>query len=207
MNTLTITNESPFEWLDKYGDYLFGFAMSRLHNEEIAEDLVQETLLSALQSQQNFSGNSSEKTWLTSILKHKIIDHYRRSSRQVSFATDEEEADFFDRNGSWLNSPSNWNTTPQNMLEQKELQAVLQECLGNLPKNLSAVFTLKEIEGLDSKEICEILNLSPNNLWVMLHRARLHLRQSIETKWFNKKKGIEFYGRRQVFSWQLDFKK
>jgi RNA polymerase sigma-70 factor, ECF subfamily len=187
MNMLAITNESPIEWLEKYGDYLYAFAMSRLHNEEIAEDLVQETLLAALQSQQNFSRNSSEKTWLTAILKNKIIDYYRHSSRQVSFATDEEEADFFDREGSWHTSPSDWNATPQDLLEQKEFQAILQECLANLPKNLSAVFTLREIEGLDSKEICEILNLSPNNLWVMLHRARLHLRQSIETKWFGRK--------------------
>ena len=184
---LAKTNESPIEWLEKYGDYLYAFAMSRLHNKEIAEDLVQETLLAALQSQQKFLRNSSEKTWLTAILKNKIIDYYRRSSRQVLFATDEEEADFFDRNGNWLNSPSDWNATPQNLLEQKEFQVILQECLANLPKNLSAVFTLREIEGLESKEICEILNLSPNNLWVMLHRARLHLRQSIETKWFDRK--------------------
>jgi RNA polymerase sigma-70 factor, ECF subfamily len=180
-------DESPIEWLEKYGDYLYAFAMSRLHNQEMAEDLVQETLLAALQSQQNFSRNSSEKTWLTAILKNKIIDHYRRSSRQVSFATEDEQADFFDREGSWHESPGKWTATPQNLLEQKEFQAILQESLANLPKNLSAVFILREIEGLDSKEICEILNLSPNNLWVMMHRARLLLRQSIETKWFGRK--------------------
>jgi RNA polymerase sigma-70 factor, ECF subfamily len=180
-------NEGPIEWLEKHGDYLYAFAMSRLHHAETAEDLVQETLLAALQSLQNFSRNSSERTWLTAILKNKIIDHFRRMSRQVSFGIEEEEADFFDREGIWKKSQSDWHATPQNLLEQKELESMLQDCIANLPKNLSAVFILREIEELETKEICEILNLSPNNLWVMLHRSRMQLRQSIETKWFGIK--------------------
>jgi RNA polymerase sigma-70 factor (ECF subfamily) len=182
-----IINENPVEWLEKYGDYLFGFAMSRLHNETAAEDLVQETLLAALQSQQKFSNNSSEKTWLTAILKNKIIDHYRRSIRQVSFASEEEETEFFDNQGAWRETPTDWNSNPETLHQQKKFQAVLQECLANLPKNLAAVFTLREIEGLETKQICEILNLSPNNFWVMLHRARLQLRQSLENRWFGKR--------------------
>jgi RNA polymerase sigma-70 factor (ECF subfamily) len=182
-----IINENPVEWLEKYGDYLFGFAMSRLHNETAAEDLVQETLLAALQSQQKFSNNSSEKTWLTAILKNKIIDHYRRSIRQVSFASDEEETDFFDNQGNWREVPTDWRETPEGLFERREFAEILQNCLADLPKNLAAVFTLREIEGLETKQICEILNLSPNNFWVMLHRARLQLRQSLENRWFGKR--------------------
>lgn len=182
-----IINESPIDWVEKYGDYLFAFAFSRLHNETIAEDLVQETLLAALQAQQKFSNNSSERTWLTAILKHKIIDHFRKNSRQTLFTSDKEKTNLFDDEGSWQESPTDWSSTPESLHQQKEFQAVLQECLADLPKNLLAVFTLREIEGMESKEICEILNLSPNNLWVMLHRARLQLRQSLENKWFGKK--------------------
>lgn len=183
-----IINDSSIQWLEKYGDYLYGFALSRLHNEAVAEDLVQETLLAALQTRQKFSNNSSEKTWLTAILKHKIIDHFRHVSRQVSFASDEAENDFFDESGNWSEEPADWQATPEDLLERKEFQAVLHRCLADLPKNMATVFILREIEGLDGKEICEILNLSPNNLWVMLHRARLQLRQALENRWFGKKK-------------------
>lgn len=182
-----IINESPVEWLEKYGDYLFAFAFSRLRDEAVAEDLVQETLLAALQSKERFSNNSSEKTWLTAILKNKIIDHFRRISRQVTFVSDEEEIVSFDNIGGWREAPTDWHATPESLHQQKEFQAILQNCLADLPKNLAAVFTLREIEGLDSKEICEIMNLSPNNLWVMLHRARLQLRQSLQNRWFGRR--------------------
>ncbi len=180
---LATLNENPIQWLEKYGEYLFAFAISRLHNESVAEDLVQETLLAALRSSEKFSCNSSEKTWLTAILKHKIIDHFRRASRQVSFDPDGDDNDLFDDAGFWREYPAAWSTTPESLFEQKEFREILQTCLADLPKNLAAVFTLREIEGLETKEICEILNISPNNFWVLLHRARLRLRQAIENKW------------------------
>jgi RNA polymerase sigma-70 factor (ECF subfamily) len=120
-------------------------------------------------------------------LKHKIIDYYRRASRQVSFVSETEENDFFDESGFWRESPAGWNATPESLLEKKEFEEILQSCLANLPKNLAAVFTLSEIEGLKASEICEILNLSPNNFWVLLHRARLQLRRAIEDRWFGIK--------------------
>lgn len=190
-----VIDENPVQWLEKYGDYLFAFAVSRLHNEAVAEDLVQETLLAAIESHKNFSGDSSVKTWLTAILRHKIIDYYRRASRQVSFAETGSETDkeFFDESGNWRESaaPSGWQKSPESLLELKEFQTVLRECLSALPQNLSAVFTLREIEGLGTKEICEILTLSPNNFWVLLHRARLRLRQDVERRWFGNA-GKEF---------------
>lgn len=178
------SESNPIGWLEQYGDYLYGFAFSRLHNETAAEDLVQETLLAAWQSYQKFAGNSSEKTWLIGILKHKIIDYYRHSSRQETFVLNDGQTDeeMFDESGVWHEnaSPAFWNATPEAVFEQKEFQKVLQKCLAELPENLLAVFTLREIEGFETGEICEILDLSPNNLWVMLHRARLQLRREIE---------------------------
>jgi len=180
------TDKNPVRWLGRHGDYLFAFAVSRLHNETAAEDLVQETLLCALESRRNFSEKSSLKTWLTAILKHKIIDYYRRASRQVGFDSDEEENNLFDESGFWREYPADWHATPESLFEQKEFQRILQACLAALPKNLAEVFTLREIEGLDAKEICEILDISPNNYWVLLHRARLRLRDAVEKKWLGK---------------------
>jgi RNA polymerase sigma-70 factor, ECF subfamily len=187
MVTAINTNENPVEWLEQYGDYLYAFAVSRLHDEAAAEDIVQETLLSALTARGRFSANSSVKTWLTAILKHKIIDHYRRASRRVSFFSETDETDFFDEAGGWREAPADWNATPEALLERKEFREILHAALAGLPQNLAAVFTLSEIEGLAGKEICEILNLSPNNFRVSLHRARLRLRDAIQDRWFGRK--------------------
>ncbi len=186
-----ITKEDSIRWVEQYGDYLYAFALSRLHNKMLAEDFVQETLLSAFESREKFAENSSVKTWLTAILKHKIFDHYRRSIRQVSFDSEAEETAFFDETGHWRDSLSDWNLTPEKLFEQKEFQTILQSCLADLPENLAAVFTLREIEGLGTKEICGILSISQNNLWVLLHRARLRLRQAIESRCFGIKTRTE----------------
>lgn len=181
-----IQNEDSIRWLDQYGDYLFAFALSRVHNETAAEDLVQETLLNAIKSHEKFAENSTVKTWLTSILKHKIVDHYRRSIRSMPFDSETEEGEFFDESGHWRETLTDWASTPEKLFEQKEFQEILQSCLADLPENLAAVFTLREIEGLSAGEICGVLNISPNNYWVMLHRARLQLRREIELRWFGK---------------------
>lgn len=186
-----ITKEDSIRWVEQYGDYLYAFALSRLHNKMLAEDFVQETLLSAFESREKFAENSSVKTWLTAILKHKIFDHYRRTIRQVSFDSEAEETAFFDKTGHWRDSLSDWNLTPEKLFEQKEFQTILQSCLADLPENLAAVFTLREIEGLGTKEICGILSISQNNLWVLLHRARLRLRQAIESRCFGIKTRTE----------------
>jgi RNA polymerase sigma-70 factor (TIGR02943 family) len=184
-------NENPVLWLEKYGDYLFGFALSRLHDAAAAEDLVQETLLAAWRSTESYAGSSSLKTWLTAILKHKILDYYRRAARQNSFGESANGAspktvvaESFRRD---FAAPNVWRETPQTLLENEEFRRVLRASLAAMPKNLAAVFTLREIEGLDGKEICRILNLSPNNFWVLLHRARLNLRQALQSNWFDKK--------------------
>lgn len=197
-----ITKEDSILWLEQYGDYLYAFALSRLHNEAIAEDFVQETFLSALKAKENFSENSSVKTWLTAILKHKIIDHYRRVSRQISFESEADENEFFDEAGGWRESPADWYATPEKLFEQKEFPEILQNCLADLPENLRLVFTLREIEGFSGNEICEILSITPNNLRVLLCRARLRLRQKFENCRFalEKQTGIQTRKSKPVFS-------
>lgn len=186
----------PTVWVDEHGDYLFRYAVVRLRNEAAAEDLVQETLLSAIQSLSSYGGRSAERTWLTGILKHKIIDHFRKTSREVPLDpadTDLSEFDpLFERQdeftGHWNDklSPRIWKSSPEDALQQDEFFDVLERCLSKLPERVANCFSLREMNGLDSDEICEVLGLSPNNFWVMMHRARMSLRRCIEINWFIK---------------------
>lgn len=187
------TNLNPLqaiELVDEHGDYLYRYAMSRLHDQAAAEDVVQETFLSALQSGADFAARSSVRTWLTGILKHKVIDHFRRASRHVTFdfsVDDTSESTYFGGDGHWRadKSPSLWHETSESLLESREFMTVLEQCVAALPQNLSIVFTLREIEGLDSKEICRILNISYDNFCVIMHRARLRLRELLGHTWFS----------------------
>lgn len=187
----------PAIWVEKYGDYLFAFAYSRVRNEAAAEDLVQETLLSALEGYSNFGGKSSEKTWMTGILKNKIHDHFRKNSKRAELT--EEEADMssydylFERDDEWKGhfndrlGPISWKTaTPDAVLEKSEFRNILTSCLSELPERVANAFTLREMDGLSSEEICGVLRVSAGNYWVMMHRARLHLRRCIEFNWFRQ---------------------
>lgn len=184
---------NPETWVDEYGDYLYGYALLRLRNRELAEEMVQETFLAALKACHNFAGQSSERTWLVGILKHKIVDHFRRASREHSVAdleTESGEDGLFRRSGEWAGhwtpagTPKDWADDPGRLVEQKEFLEVLNRCLAELPPRLAAAFTLREIDGCSSIEICQVLNVSASNLWVMLHRARALLRRSLEVNWF-----------------------
>jgi RNA polymerase sigma-70 factor, ECF subfamily len=183
-------------WVDEHGDYLFRYAVVRLRDDSLAEDMVQETLLSAIKSISSYEGKSSERTWLTGILKHKIYDHFRRANREVPIQpsdTDLSEFDpLFERPDEFKDhwhdtlSPRNWNRPPDQALQEAEFFRVLQSCMGKLPEKVANVFSLREMDGLDSADICEIMALSPNNFWVMMHRARMALRRCIEINWFIK---------------------
>lgn len=185
---------SPENWIDQHGDYLFRYAIFRLREAGAAEDAVQETLLAALQSYNRFNGSSSERTWLVGILKHKIVDLYRRIGRgpEISCvdAAGYEELGVFEKSGEWAGhwlpncAPTNWQLDAYATLERKEFWETLDRCLGELPKRMATAFILREIDGFSSEEICDLLSLSHSNLWVMLHRARLKLRNSLEAEWF-----------------------
>lgn len=191
------TYSDPDSWVQRHGDYLYAYAMFRLHDRTAAEDIVQETLLAALQSRHAFARESTERTWLTGILKHKIIDSYRRACRENNFDgfSDPEilERQLFDESGHWRESrcPNEWNSDAEFLFEQREFEEVFQKCLGELPRRLACVFTLREIDGMTNAEICEILEISRNNFWTMLHRARVQLRYLLDQNWFqNESAGV-----------------
>lgn len=180
-----------FDWLTEHGDYLYRFALARLRDPSQAEDVVQETLLAAIQSS-NFSGLSAPRTWLTGILKHKIIDLMRKQIKEPSqeyvdefqqgTIDDADMDDFFTEKGAWSDKPQLW-TKPDGQLEQKQFFETLQSCMDKLPKKLVAIFTLRDIEEEDNEKICKDLEITPTNAWVMLYRARMSLRKCLEFNW------------------------
>ncbi len=189
------TRPDPAAWLDEHGGYLFRFAMIRLRDRALAEDAVQATLLAALERCDSFSARSSERTWLVGILKHKIIDTFRRTSRDVALEAFEASAsgdEYFRDAGDWTGhwrpsrAPTDWTSTPETAMERSEFWAVFDLCIDPLPTRTARAFTLREIDGLTTEEICEILDVTTSNLWVMLHRARLRLRRCIELNWFRR---------------------
>lgn len=184
----------PHQWVERYGDYLFNYAIVRVNDTEKAEDLVQETFLSGLKAKDNFLGKSTERTWLISILKRKVIDTYRKqySSKESSMSDYEQnisDGDFYRSegpfNGHWLEGkgPHSHSLMPEGEIEQKELVTIIQQCISKLPPNLASAFVMKMIDETESDEVCKELGITPSNLWVMLHRARLKMRQCIESKW------------------------
>ena len=183
---------SPEHWMEQHGDYLFRFAMLKLRDEHLAEDAVQETLLAALQGYKKFSGESSEKTWLVGILKHKIVDLIRKKVREPTLlnvdepleCTEDQVTDaLFDETRHWVTPSQDWGN-PDKVLDQKRFWQILNQCLKGLPPQLALLYSLREISGMDTKEICNDLNISPTNSWVMLHRARIALKQCFEIHWF-----------------------
>ncbi len=188
-------DNDPLTWLDHYGDALYRFARTRVRDSFSAEDLVQETLLAAYRSREKFSGQSTVKTWLTGIMKHKIVDYYRKLTPEqgdeniddFSYSTDE----LFNEKEKWKIKPGDWAGDPKNTFELRELMGTIQACLADIPENLALVYTLRELEGETTSEICELLQIRKNNCWVILYRARMLLRRCLEVNWFGgKKEGI-----------------
>ncbi|MDT8379953.1 MAG: sigma-70 family RNA polymerase sigma factor [Desulfotignum sp.] len=180
-------SSSPDTWVDTYGDYLYGFAFYRVQDDLVAQELVQDTLVAALEARKNFSGNASEKTWLTSILKHKIMDLFRKKYRDASLdAGDLDEREIharFDHHGRWKTGPARWASDPERLMAQKDFIEILHQCLKELPERAARALTLRELEGESTQTLCKVLNITPTNCWVILHRARFQVRQCIEAKW------------------------
>ena len=175
--------------LETHRAYLLRVAMLQLRDAALAEDVVQDTLVAALQGESGFSGKSSLRTWLTGILKHKIVDAIRRKTRAPAFASFDEECridDFdalFDETGHWENPPADWGD-PESQLSQQQFFEVMQSCLDKLPANTARVFVMREVMELDADEICQELTITSNNLWVILYRGRMALRLCLEQYWF-----------------------
>ena len=183
---------NPERWVDEHGDCLYRYALVRVRRPELAEDLVQETLLAAVRSLQKFAGHSSERSWLVGILKNKIVDYYRKLGRETSFTDMEflkdECSHKFVEGGFWNHDlgPHEWRPAADEVMHKGEFWQTLRNCLSKLPPRVAAVFTLREMDDLTSKEICSILSVTESNLWVMLHRARMALRECLETNWFDQ---------------------
>src|SRR6266849_7922590 len=176
----------PDTWVDEHGDYLFWYAMFRLRDPEAAEDVLQETLLAAMKGHADFRGASSERTWLVGILRHKILDRFREVSRLRPLYDIDAFADFdFQENGHWQvdSAPVAWRAKPDELIEQKEFWDVFGHGLSSTSARTATAFILREIDCLDTGDICETLNVSRENLWVMLHRARLSLRRFLQINW------------------------
>lgn len=192
-----LTGLEPQQWVIRFGDELYRYARGRVTEDVAAEELVQETFVSALEAQASFRGQASERTWLFVILKRKIIDYYRRQARSpfVSLALlpeQQPEAAFFrPADGHWHEEayPAPWTGVDDEdqsdkVLEQAEFQAILKSCQERLSPQHLAVFVLRFVEELPAAAICQELHLSPSNYWVIVHRAKLHLRRCLEKNWF-----------------------
>jgi RNA polymerase sigma-70 factor (ECF subfamily) len=190
MSNQTSVGLDPHTWVKAYADYLYAFAITRVNDEDLAKDLVQETFLAALQRAAGFEGKSSERTWLTAILKNKIIDVYRKKSsglNKVDVTTaEQQQQDFFDADtGHWeaKHAPVLFGIEATDPLHNKEFNAVLQLCMQKLPALWMSVFTMKHLDDATSESICAELKISPNNFWVIIHRAKLNLRACLQKNW------------------------
>lgn len=172
-------------WLSEHGDFLYRYAYSQFQNEDQAADLVQETLLGAWRSYDNFKGDSSQRTWLMSIMKHKVLDLIRKriNERKVfSPMTDSLDA-YFQQNNAWKEQPQPWYEQPEEAVSNQELAAILQQCIQSLPQVQRDIFSLKEIQDESTQSICQSCDISTTNFHVLMHRARLALRVCLSRRW------------------------
>jgi RNA polymerase sigma-70 factor (ECF subfamily) len=166
-------------------DYLFRFALTKLRNPVDAEEAVQETLLAGLESGSRFEGKSTLRTWLTAILKFKIIDIHRRHGKEpLPAASFQSQCDGDDTH--YIHDAENVAATwgdPEQALEQKRFFGFLENCLSDLPPPAARAFYMREIEGAETEAICKELHITPSNCWVVLHRTRATLKARLEKEW------------------------
>jgi RNA polymerase sigma-70 factor (ECF subfamily) len=178
-------------WLHLYGDALHRFALMRVRDAATAEDLVQETLIAAMKAREAFRGEAEDKTWLIGILKNKVIDHLRKAAREVAWDPDKFERDgiaegSFDAGGNWQVRIADW-SAPEQDLERTQFWKVLQACVDALPERMARLFVLREVDGMSAEEIRELVGVSSvNNVWTMLSRARMRMRECLQGHWFGR---------------------
>jgi RNA polymerase sigma-70 factor (ECF subfamily) len=178
---------NPEDWVDLYGDYLFKYALHRLRDPVTAEDVVQETFLAALKGLERYDGRVEMRFWLRGILRNKVIDHFRKSAREMPV----EDPSEYEKPDTWLmnnigiptRSPEPWKFDPRRAFEDGEFWKIFEGCTTKLPERLRMAYVMKELDGISTEETCKVLEISPNNLWVMIHRARKHLKKCLELNW------------------------
>lgn len=180
----------PQHWVEQHADYLYNFALTRLNDDEQARDLVQETFLAALEKASGFRGDSSERTWLTAIIKYKIIDIYRKKAGAFSakdqLNTPVDEPEFFDPDlNNWKREhwPAPFGVEDYDPLHNKEFMGVLQKCMTKLPPLWMSVFKLKHLDDEQTETICKDLRITSSNFWVIIHRAKVNLRSCLQKNW------------------------
>jgi RNA polymerase sigma-70 factor (ECF subfamily) len=189
----TTVKDPRFAEIESHRPYLVRYALAQLRDREAAEEVVQEALLAALEGLARFDGRSTLRTWLTSILRFKVIDSQRRAiadRRNVEltdFASEGDDEswmdDLFDGSGHWREAPQAW-SNPEASLEQRRFWEAFGKCLDRLPAAGSRVFFKREVMGEETRAICDSEGITESNCWVILHRARLSLRACLEKTWF-----------------------
>lgn len=179
----------PDQWVDAYADVLYRYAISRVGRSHLAEDLVQDTLLAAIQARSSFRSDSQERTWLIGILRHKVLDHFRSAkSRRETQLGEHDGGDifdsWFDEKGRWKQPPGRWEPNGEQLLESREFWSAFHDCMVDLPDRPRQVFAMKVMDDHESADICKELKITSTNLWVTLHRARALLRACLEKHWF-----------------------
>lgn len=178
----------PEHWVDRYSDYLYNYTIVRVNDHEVAQDIISETFLAGLKSKDNFKGEATERTWLIAILKRKIIDQYRKSNSakgkaeiRINYSDDEND-------GNWLEDQvsDTYEKTAQETMENEELGLAILNCLDSINEKHAAIFKMKTIDGIDTETICNEFNITPSNLWVIIHRARTALAECLEQNWFKE---------------------
>lgn len=185
------TPDTPFDQqVADLRPYLMKFARLQLRNEAWAEDAVSETLLAALARPQSFERRSQLKTWLVGILKHKVVDALRHHGREICVGEDADDARedplehmAFKADGHFAETPADWGN-PEQDLDNRQFMTILEACTERLPAVQGRLFLMREWQELSTDEICKELALTPTNLYVLLHRARLRLRECLEQNWF-----------------------
>ena len=184
------TTLEPAKWVDNHADFLYYYALSRINNDETARDLVQDVFLAGLEKVSSFEGRSTERTWLTSILRNKIVDIYRKKTPgsleiPANEKNESDERDFFEENGHWMekNMPVPMWEHDVDIVRSKEFEKILEGCMKKLPAMWMSVFTMKYFEEESTKTICQVLDITQSNYWIIIHRAKLNLRACLQKNW------------------------
>lgn len=183
--------KQPSEWVDLYGDYLYRYALSRLHNPETAADCVQDTFLAGIKALDKFDGRLDIKFWLRGIMRNKIVDQIRKSvkSQTVDISQEDEalmESMWFKYSGIATTNPDPWEFNPRKQFDNKEFWAVFIQCVHSLKNPIKQAFILKMLEDKTTEEVCKVMEITPNYLWVLIHRAREQLKIILKEKWLNR---------------------
>ena len=176
--------DDPEQWLEEHGDALYAYAMRGTGRQELAEDLVQDTLLAAWKHRDTFRGDASRRTWLIAILRRRLIDEVRKQKTREKLPVLQTVVKWFDDQQRWNPKPGHWGHHPGSSLENQEFWDVLYGCMDGLPPDQAEAFNLRTLNQCSTQDCCKKLGVSTSNLGVRLHRARLALRRCLELRWF-----------------------